>query len=141
MTDNVFPAAIVPFPIWTLVRTPEGVEFIIEEFISAADSEDETAFYWGSNSGGGTNNIDHNHDGLTVVKTVEELNARQLPTLPDLASALADALGDIGDSIGLDLNEADHSAQDGTVEFVGRTHDGLNIAFTVQITGVREIQL
>lgn len=122
-------------PAGTLLRAPDGAEFVVEDYVPAAVAEDGVAFYCGSNNGG-SYNVDYPAEGLKLVRTAAGMSARTLPSTADLAAAIGRGLGSIGQSINLELYEADYSEGDGTVEFLGRTHDGLGIVFTVQVTSV-----
>jgi hypothetical protein len=137
-TDTLEPLTVI-HPEGTLLRAPNGVEFVSGDFISDEEAEDGPAFYYGHNNGG-YNNVDFPARGLVVVKSREELAARTLPTRAELASALAGALSSI-DAGGLDLEGADVDADTGEVEFFGATADGLTFAFTVSIGSITDTRL
>jgi hypothetical protein len=131
MTDSM----PVSFPVGTLLRAPDGVEFTVEDYISAELAEDGIAFYWGSNRGG-INNVNYLADGLTVVKTAAELEARVPPTATELASSI-----DLGTSIGFSIDGTDPGDEPGTIFVYGTTADGLAISFTVRISNIERAEL
>jgi hypothetical protein len=113
-----------------------GKEFIVEDYVSATDSEDGVPFYWGSShKTGNMHDVVVVADAVELVKSSAEMAARTLPTPASIAKYLAsEALGFGGDDFA--FNEADYSAGDGSFEIYGRTTEGLPLGVTVKVIRV-----
>lgn len=111
----------------------EGMEFEVEEYVTAKEAEASHGYYLG-NIRGGYSNVDVREDHVEIVKSAAVMNARTIPTPAELAEHLAsESLGGFGDN--LSLNEADYSDMDGTFEVYG-TKDGLGFVATVKVLHV-----
>lgn len=110
----------------------KGREGVIEDYASAEESEDGHPFYWVNDNGYGTFPVDAEH--VEVVKTVEAMEARRIPTMEELRDYLGSEL--LGDCDTFDITQTD---RDGSgVEIAGKTSDGLRFAATIQITSIYE---
>jgi hypothetical protein len=112
----------------------QGVEFEIEDYATAeqAESSDGYGYYMGSNQGG-FNNVEVREDHVELVKSREEMAARTIPTLAEVAEHIASEATGFGDDI--EFDEADYSAKDGTFEIYG-SKDGLRFAACVKVLTV-----
>lgn len=108
---------------------------VIEDYVSAAESDDGIAFYWASSHGtGNMNDLTPNAANVELVKTAEQMTARRIPTMEELRTFLGSAL--LGDGDTFEVTETD---RDGSgVEIAGKTRDGLRFAATIQITAIYE---
>jgi len=97
----------------------------------------DVAFVEGSDERG--NYITVPLDAVEVVMTAGEMARRKLPTAAEIAAEVAGEI--LGSHDTFELDEVDYGANDGTFEAYGRTHDGLGLAFQVQISGVWETDL
>lgn len=115
-------------------RYPKGHEFIVEDYVSADDSEDGIPFYWGStHKSGNMNDVVVEASCVELVKTEAAMSARTLPSAQAIAEHLgSEALGGFGGQ-GFSFNEADYGAGDGTLELYGSTDDGLAVGVTVKV--------
>jgi hypothetical protein len=110
-----------------LVMTKPGFEFTVEEYISAEEAEDGTAFYWGS-AQGGCNNVAAWASDIELVKTADEMAARRIPTVPEVVELISSAL------IGAEgVHETDRDGVSG-VEVYARAENGLTYGFRVHVT-------
>lgn len=117
----------------------KGHEFIVEDYVSAEESEDGIPFYWGStHKSGNINDVVVVHDAVELVKSSADLAARTLPSAKAIAAYLAgEALGFGGDDFS--FREADYSAGDGSLELYGRTADGLPMGVTVKVIRIVQV--
>jgi len=114
---------------------PKGHEFEVTDYVSAEESEDGVAFYWG-NSGGGFGNVAVPASLVEQVLTAEEMRNRTPPSLAALTRVLHSLSGQ--DGVGFTLDEVDgHGHPDGTVDVYGETSNGLRFGFTVTISNVQ----
>lgn len=149
MTENETIRTIHPIEEGALVRTtkeiirgegsdrkrryPKGHEFVVEDYVSASDSEDGIPFYWGStHKSGNINDVVVEAQHVELVKTQASMSERTLPSAKAVAQYLAvEALGFGGEDFS--FNDADYSAGDGTFELQGTTTDGLAMGVTVKV--------
>ena len=117
----------------------KGREFVVEDYVSEADSEDGIPFYWGSSfKSGNMNDVVVRAEFVELVKSQADLSARTLPSAKSIAKYLAsEALGFGGDDFSFD--EADYSAVDGTFEVYGRTAEGLPPSVTVKVIRIVQV--
>lgn len=117
----------------------QGKEFIVEDYVNEADSEDGIPFYWGSSfKTGNMNDVVVRAEFVELLKTAAEMSARTLPSPKSVAEYLAtEALGFGGDNFSFD--EADYSAGDGSFEVYGRTKDGLPLGVTVKVIRIVQV--
>lgn len=108
----------------------------IADYISAEEADDGVPFYWANSHGtGNLNDICANADNVEMVKTVEQMNARRIPTLTELRDFLSSALLDDGDTFS--ITDTGRNGENG-VEIGGKTNDGLPFVATIQITTIYE---
>jgi hypothetical protein len=107
---------------------PVGFEFEVEDYVSAEESEDGKAFYWGNAEGGG-NNICVAAADVEQAKSAEEMAARVLPGAKELLDFAVSALLTGRDEI--EVTETSRSG--GVIEGYGKTEDGLTFGFTMLI--------
>ena len=110
---------------------PAGFEFEVEDFVSAEQSEDGRAFYWGS-AGGGGNNICVLAADVEQVKSTEEMDARALPEAKQLLDFICSAM--LGDGEGMTI-EGMHM-EDREIAGFGTTDDGLDFEFSIPLTEI-----
>lgn len=111
----------------------KGVEFEVEDYVTAeeAESDDWYGYYNGSNNGG-FNNVEVREDHVELVRSREDMRARTLPTVSDIAEHIgSEAMG--GD---FDIHETDWGGGDGIIYLYGKTPEGLNFAATVKVLDV-----
>lgn len=117
----------------------QGKEFVVEDYVAAADSDDGIPFYWGSShQTGNMNDVVVLADAVELVKSGAAMAARALPP----ASAVAEHISSEALGFGTDefrFDEADYSAGDGTFELYGRTSEGLPMAVTVKVIRIVEV--
>lgn len=116
---------------------PKGYRFEVEDYVSAEESEDGRAFYWGSADGGG-NNVAVLAEFAEQVMSAEQASQRTIPTRPKLAKEIGAALvRDGGDRSGFAIFECDGVTGDGvTTELFGKTDEGLSFGFRVRVEQV-----
>lgn len=116
-----------------------GREFIVEDYVSAEDSEDGIPFYWGSShKTGNMNDVTVAATDVELVKSGADMAARTLPSAQQIAQHLgSEALG-FG-SGEFSFSEADYSAADGSLELYGRTADGLPMSVTVKVIRIVQV--
>lgn len=114
-----------------------GQQFVVNEYIPASEAADGRAFYWGSINEG-VNNITVLAADCELALTVEQVNARGLPKRRDILDALMASMSSI-DSDGFQINAADRDADKGTINYSGRTTDGLAFGFTIKLASVSEL--
>lgn len=105
----------------------QGLEIEVEEFVTAEEAEDGTAFYWGS-ARGGMNNVVFRHEDVEVVRTASQQANREAPS----REALLRAVGSMiitGDSDGIRVTETGYDAEKGAIEVVAITDEGLEFTF------------
>lgn len=113
-----------------------GQLIVIEDYVSAEESEDGIPFYWASSHGtGNMNDVSVYADAVELVKTSKQMNSRRIPTVSEIRDFLSSALLDDGE--GFEVTETDRDGENG-VEIAGQTSDGLRFAATVQITSIYE---
>jgi hypothetical protein len=110
---------------------PAGFEFEVEDFVSAEQSEDGRAFYWGNANGGG-NNVCVLAADVEQVKTAEEMAMRALPEAKELLDFISSAL--LTDRDGIRIDEVERSG--GVIEAFGKTEEGLTFGFSFPVTEV-----
>ncbi|UXM92536.1 hypothetical protein [Paenarthrobacter sp. JL.01a] len=111
----------------------KGVEFEVEDYVTAeeADADDGYGYYYGSNHGG-INNVEVREDHVELVRTLEEMRARTLPSISDIAEHIgSEALG--GD---FDIRETDWAGGEGVINLYGTTPEGLPFAAVVKVLSV-----
>ncbi len=108
---------------------PKGSEFTVEEYVSDAESEDNTAFYWGSWRGG-VNNLAVTAFKVEQVKSAEEMRARKLPRPDELLETIASALIHADE-----VYETEQEKADLAVTAYGRSENGLTYGFRVKLDG------
>lgn len=121
-------------------RYPKGHEFVVEDYVSAEDSEDGVPFYWGStHKSGNMNDVVVEARHVELVKSEAVMSARTLPSAKAIAEYLgSESLGGFGGK-GFTFNEADYSAGDGTLELYGSTDDGLPVGVTVKVIRIVQV--
>jgi len=111
-----------------------GMEFEIEEHATAeeADSDDGFGYYLGNRSGG-FNNVEVREDHVELVKTRAQMQARELPSLSDVAEHLAKEAhgGDLG------VYESDWGSGEGIIYLYGETEEGVHFAAEVKVLSVQ----
>jgi hypothetical protein len=107
-----------------------GFEFEVEDFVSAEDAEDGVAFYWG-NADGGFNNVTVPADAVELVRTVEQQNARMLPSREELISFLGSTL--LSDCGFFSINETNRDGE-AAMEVFGETAEGLTFGFRLHVS-------
>jgi hypothetical protein len=114
---------------------PAGTRFIVNDYVSSEDAADDVPFYWG-NINDGLNNITVLAADVELAMTAEQVNGRSIPTRRAVLDALmmSHIEGD-----GFDLQAADGDFETGTIEYSGRTTEGLPFGFTIQLTSLSEI--
>ena len=111
----------------------EGMEFEVEEYATAEEAEASHGYYMG-NGNGGFNNVEVREDHVELVRSAADMRGRMLPTPAEIAEHLASE--SLGGWDGLDIDEADYSATDGSFEIYGRTPEGLRFAAVVKVLQV-----
>lgn len=115
-----------------------GREFIVEDYVNEVDSEDGVPFYWGSSfKTGNMNDVVVVADVVELVKSRAQMEARTLPDVKAVAEFLASEALSGNDKF--DFSEADYGSQDGSLELLGRTDDGL--PFVADIKVIRVVQV
>jgi hypothetical protein len=115
---------------------PEGIEFEVEEYATAEEAESEDGFgYYMGNRNGGFNNVEVREDHVALVRSAQEMAARQVPTLAEVAECIASEMMGFND---LNIDEADYSSQNGYLELYGKTDEGLRFAVAVKVLDVQE---
>jgi hypothetical protein len=116
-----------------------GKEFVVEDYVSEADSEDGIPFYWGSShKTGNMNDVVVRAEYVELVKSRADMEARTLPPAASIAQYLAtEALGFGGENFSFD--EADYAAGDGSFEIYGRTTEGLPLGVTVKVIRIVQV--
>lgn len=117
----------------------KGKEFVVEDYVSAADSEDGIPFYWGSShQTGNMNDVVVRAEFVELVKSSADMAARTLPSAKQITNYLAgEALGFGNDKFS--FSEADYSGGDGTLELYGRTAEGLPLGVTVKVIRIVQV--
>jgi hypothetical protein len=114
-----------------------GEQFIVSDYISKAEAADGIPFYWG-NINGGMNNITVLAEDAELAMSAEQVNSRRVPTRAAIINALVESMG-IVDSDDFDIDVAEGNTDAGTIEYSGRTKEGLAFGFTIQLTDLGEI--
>jgi len=118
---------------------PKGHEFEVTDYVSAEESEDGVAFYWG-NTGGGFGNIAVPANLVEQAMSAEEMANRTPPSLATLTGLLHELCGQ--DGVGYTIDEVDgHGQPDGVAQVYGETDHGLRFGFTVTISNVHVTDL
>jgi hypothetical protein len=111
-----------------------GDTFIIDDYVSAEESEDGYAFYYGSRNEGYGNVCVRARD-VEQVMTVEEVRRRELPSTKELLDAVSfQMLGGWGD---IDIDETYKDPEAGVVELYGQTAEGLRFVFTLSVQDIQ----
>lgn len=111
-----------------------GEQFIVSDYISPEEAADGNPFYWG-NINAGMNNITVSAEDAELAMTAVQVNGRRVPTKAAIINTLVESTG-IVDSDGFDIDMAEGNTDNGTIEFSGRTKDGLAFGFTLQLTSL-----
>lgn len=120
-------------------RQRAGLLFRIEDYVTAEQSEDGVAFYWGS-SNTGINDVCVPADAVEQVMTPQQARARRPPGLPSLLRYLGSALLDDGDDFKIhETNQREE--HDRSVTAYGTTDDGIRFAVVVAVESVMEVDL
>jgi hypothetical protein len=109
--------------------------FIVQDYVGEEDSEDGIAFYVGDRNGGYFNYYCH-ADAAEQVLSPEEVTGRKIPGKEEILSHIMSEVMSGGDNFS--IHSADRFSESNEVEFVGTTNDGLEFAFTVQLTSLYE---
>jgi hypothetical protein len=115
-----------------------GFEFVIEEFLAAADNPDPEPgdiavdFYYG-NANGGMNNVCVPADAVEQVMSAQQMSQRMSPSMAEIRDQIAGGL--LGDFDTFETDETDRDGFNG-VEVYGRTHEGLAFGFRVKVTDI-----
>ena len=115
----------------------EGMKFTVEEHATAEQAEAAYGYYMGSNNSG-FNNVEVREDHVELVRSAQEMAARQVPTPAEVAECIASELMGFND---LNIDEADYSDKNGFLELCGRTPEGLRFVANVKVLGVYEVDL
>jgi hypothetical protein len=112
----------------------EGLEFQVEYYATAeeADSDDGMGYYLG-NRDGGFNNVEVREDHIELVRSAQEMGQRKLPTPQEVAEVIADEVMGFND---LNIDEADYSDPNGSLELVGTTPEGLRFVAYVKVLAI-----
>lgn len=114
-----------------------GEQFIVSDYIPSEEASNGKAFYWG-NIRGGMNNITVLAEDAELSMTAEQVNGRRVPTKASIVNALVESMSGIdSDDFTVDMAEGD--TEKGSVDYSGRTTDGLAFGFTIQLTDLGEI--
>ena len=111
-----------------------GDTFIIEDYVSAEESEDGIPFYYGS-SNDGINNVCVLARDVEQVLSVEEVRSRKIPSVKEILDVVASNM--LGSSNGIDIDESYKDPDAGVVEFYGQTDEGLSFAFTLSVGSIQ----
>jgi hypothetical protein len=111
----------------------KGTEFEVEEYATAEEADATHGYYMGNNSGG-FNNVEVREDHAELIKSRAEMRKRTIPTLAEVAEHIASE--SLGGWDGIEIDEADYSAKDGTFEVYGKSADGLRFTAVVQVLQV-----
>lgn len=114
----------------------KGTTFIVEEYVTAKESDDGKAFYWGNSRPGNMNDICAPADAVELVKSKAQMEARTIPTRNQILELLSSAVMDSGN--GFSINETNRDQANGMIECSGETDDGLTFAFHLTVTNLQE---
>jgi hypothetical protein len=110
-----------------------GMTFTIEDHVTAeeAEADDGFGYYYGSNNGG-MNNVEVREDHVEAIKSREEMDARTIPTIDEVAAHIGSEAhgGDLG------IHESDWGSGDGVINLYGTTEDGLGFAAVIKVLAV-----
>lgn len=133
-----------PFEYGAMVRTTvahrengynygAGMEFEVEDYVTAEDAESSDGYgYYNGSRNGGINNVDVREDHVELVRSPEQMRARALPSISDIAEHIgSEAMG--GD---FDIHETDWGGGEGIINLYGTTPEGLSFAATVKVLNV-----
>lgn len=110
-----------------------GETFVIEDYVSAEESEDGFAFYYGSHNEG-FNNVCVRAKDVEQVMSAEEVHNRRPPSTKEILDAVASQM--LGSWGNLDIDESNKDTEAGVVEFYGSTTDGLRFSFTLAVRDI-----
>jgi len=110
----------------------KDMEFEVEEYVTAEEAEDTHGYYMGSNHGG-SYNVEVREDHVELVRSREEMRSRKLPTPAEVAAIISSEVIGFND---LNIDEADYSEGNGSIELYGSTREGLRFAVNVKVLSV-----
>lgn len=111
-----------------------GDTFVIEDYVSAEESEDGIPFYYGSRNDG-INNVCVRARDVEQIRTAKEMQSRKVPSAKEILDVVASNM--LGDSGGFDIDESYKDPDAGVVEFYGETAEGLRFAFTLAVQDIQ----
>lgn len=115
----------------------KGYEFVVDDYVSAEESEDGQAFYWGS-SVYGVGDVAVAASAVVKIMSASDMARRRPPTLAAIRRAVAcDLL--IGHAADFTLDETDASGGGDEIDVYGETDDGLRFGFTLTVSNVYEV--
>lgn len=117
---------------WDSEPYSKGLRVVLDEYVSAEESDDGHPFYWASTNGG-VNNVVLAAEHVQLVKTPAQLAQTRVPTIDAMKEYLSRVLLDEGE--GFEITETDRSDPAGderTIAIYGRTDD--NLPFGVHIS-------
>lgn len=137
--------AVTAFPRGTMLRATRqdeygeiraGAVFEVEDYISASEAEDGHAFYIGSGNGWSGSAI--RAECVELVMSAVEADARVIPSMPSIQSALSSAMHSMDASFTIDETSVSGT---NAVEVYGETEEGLRFSFVVTVSDLHKTDL
>ena len=116
----------------------EGLEFEVEDYATAEQSEDGKAFYYGS-TGDNYNDVCVYEEDVEEARSLEEMRARTIPAPSEILNSLSSSFW--GSNDGFDINLSTTNTTDNSIEFEGTTKEGLHFGFTFKLTELEQFSL